>query len=474
MQSRCEQDDLNADPDHAPTPLDDVVGLLKVRVITSKLVSMYHTTLRKPAMKDYLLGQGQRMGSTLLTNTAPSTSSFTSGLPEHQKRVNAQHPPTTTGPSSGIGPTPPAQFHVSDDPCAFAFLDSNLGALVTENGGEVEEVWLEGQRWLGPATLTKIGEFCPSLRLLNLAGCSQVAGPTVARIAEGCRLLGYVNLNGCASVSGEAVAHLLHHCAQLEVLCLSGLTGIDEGASTFRTLHSARNLRALDVSYCPTLTDQSLVSIATYCPSLEWLNLSGCSLVGDLGVGAIGSKLARLSVLIMKLCSQEQLTANGLQAIAKAPRNLKRLDLSGVTQLTDATLSTLVQQSPCLQGLAVSGCRGITDASITHLSYYCKKLESLEINNTTNLKLQTLMDLVNDVPSLTRMSVTNSCVSKAEVPLSLAPLMPLLVQCQGFVSGERRSWLAEKEAVSRWGWVGSEPSARAKLRGRTLNGVEVA
>mmetsp|Transcript_52718 Transcript_52718/g.94118 ORF Transcript_52718/g.94118 Transcript_52718/m.94118 type:complete len:918 (-) Transcript_52718:1523-4276(-) len=417
VQSRCEQEDLNADPDHAPTPLDEVVGLNRVRVITSKLASIYHTTLRKAAMQDYLMGQGQRMGSTLLTNTAPSTSSFTTGLPEHQKRMNAQHPPTVAGPSSGIGPTPPAQFHVSDDPCTFAFLDSNLRALVMENGGEVEEVWLEGQRWLGGATVEKIGEFCPSLRLLNLAGCRQVPSPAVARIAEGCRLLGYVNLNGCTAVSGEAVAHLLHYCTQLEVLCLSGLAGIDEGCSTFRTLHSARNLRALDLSYCPTLTDQSLVSIATYCPSLEWLNISGCSLVGDLGVGAIGSKLARLSVLIMKLCSQEQLTANGLQAVAKAPRNLKRLDVSGVTQLNDATLSTIIKQSPCLQGLAVSGCRGITDASIAHLSYYCKKLQSLELDNTTNLKLQTLMDLVNDVPSLTSMSVTNSCVSKAEVTM---------------------------------------------------------
>ena len=48
------------------------------------------------------------------------------------------------GPSSGIGPTPPAAFACPDDPNSFAFKDANLVALVTERGGEIEEVNMQG------------------------------------------------------------------------------------------------------------------------------------------------------------------------------------------------------------------------------------------------------------------------------------------------------------------------------------------
>ena len=202
----------------------------------------------------------------------------------------------------------------------------------------------QGQTWLSDDLLFKIGEFCPNLKLLNLAGCMQLSSRTIIRIAEGCQLLALVNLSHCTNVSGEAVARLLQNCPQLQVLCLSGLPLDHGGVSTFRTLHSSRRIRALDLSYCAGLTDQSLIAISQYCPALEWLNLSGCTSVGDMGVAAIGSRLTRLAVLIMKLCSQDTLRPAGLHALANGIRNLKRLDLSGVTQLDNATLKHILKQ----------------------------------------------------------------------------------------------------------------------------------
>ena len=99
VRSRTETENPNVDPTHARTPLDDVVGKRRVKVVTPQLVSMYNSTFRRPALQQYLCGTGQRMGSTLTTTTAPSTSSFTTELPDHLKQMNLSNPPPpgTTG-----------------------------------------------------------------------------------------------------------------------------------------------------------------------------------------------------------------------------------------------------------------------------------------------------------------------------------------------------------------------------------------
>lgn len=61
-------------------------------------------------------------------------------------------------PTSGIGPTPAAAFAAQEEPCAFAFKDENLGALIMDKGRDIEEVTLEGESWISEAALLKIAE----------------------------------------------------------------------------------------------------------------------------------------------------------------------------------------------------------------------------------------------------------------------------------------------------------------------------
>ena len=143
VDSKCEHENVDADPGHMPTPVDDVAGRRRVKIVTQKLVSVYNPTLRRPVLQQYLCGQGQRMGNTLIITTPESTSSFTEKLPDHLKKLNVLNPPQTAGPSSGIGPTPSMAFSCDDDPCAFAWVDESLAALLTEKGGDVEEIMLE-------------------------------------------------------------------------------------------------------------------------------------------------------------------------------------------------------------------------------------------------------------------------------------------------------------------------------------------
>mmetsp|Transcript_107914 Transcript_107914/g.186090 ORF Transcript_107914/g.186090 Transcript_107914/m.186090 type:complete len:968 (-) Transcript_107914:1174-4077(-) len=416
VKSKGEHENPNVDPTNTNSPADDVVGRRRIKTVTPQLISVYNGTIRRPGMQQYLCGTGLRMGTTLTTTTAPSTSSFTAELPERLKEMNVKNPHTSHGPSSGIGPTPPAAFACPDDPNSFAFKDANLVALVTERGGEVEEVNLQGMVWITESTFVKLADYCPNLKLLNVSGCVQLTNRALAHIARSCQLIAYINIAQCPLVTGEAVSEVIAHCQQLEVFCMHGVTPLDSlKHSAFLHLFNTRAIRALDLSYCATLRDESLVAISNYCPCLEYLNLSGCSGIGDLGVSAIGGKCSNLRVFIMKLCDQESLTLAGLIGISRAPRNLKHLDLSGCTQLDDTTLSFILKQTPCLRNLAVRGCRRITDESINTLNIFCRQLQRLDICSCDNIGLQTLLDLIHDVQSLVHLSVSESCVSKVEV-----------------------------------------------------------
>eukprot|EP01006_Ploeotia_vitrea_P051155 TRINITY_DN67530_c5_g4_i1.p1 TRINITY_DN67530_c5_g4~~TRINITY_DN67530_c5_g4_i1.p1 ORF type:complete len:1017 (+),score=128.86 TRINITY_DN67530_c5_g4_i1:67-3117(+) len=413
-----EKENTDIDPTYQKSPVDEVAGQYRPKVITAQLVSFYSNTLRRPGVQRYLNGRGIRMGSTLTTTTAVSTSSFTTALPQQLQDMNAKSMNPEPGPSSGIGPTPPAAFACHDDPNSFIFKDANFVALITEKGGEVEEINLECMEWISSESFHKIGDFCPNLKLLNLAKCTTITNRALIHIAQNCHLLAYLNIGGCSQITGEAVSSVLDNCTHLEALCCHSLSGIDvDGGGRFHLLSRVRGLRVLDFSYCTNLSDQALVCVAQNCAALELLDISSCSQVGDMGVTAVGSRCSNLNCLIMKLCSQSSLTAKGLVAIGRAPRNLKRLDLSGVTQLEDATLKTILVHLPCMKFLSLSGCKQLSDESIKMLNVNCKQLQRLDISSCQGISLQTLLDLIHDVQSLSKLVVSESCISNAEVAI---------------------------------------------------------
>eukprot|EP00998_Keelungia_sp_KM082_P000253 NODE_102_length_2664_cov_51.614111_g98_i0.p1 GENE.NODE_102_length_2664_cov_51.614111_g98_i0~~NODE_102_length_2664_cov_51.614111_g98_i0.p1 ORF type:complete len:838 (+),score=246.01 NODE_102_length_2664_cov_51.614111_g98_i0:191-2515(+) len=421
VQRKLQHERKSIDPTYSASPLDDVTGSFSLKIVTPQLLSFYSSTNRRPAIHQFLLGRGLRMGSALTTTTAPSTSSFTSQLPAHLKDESSK---MGNGPCHGIGPTPPSAFACHDAPNAFMYKDDNFGALITEKGDEVEEVTLEGMQWIGEGALEKIGSYCPNLKLLNLAQCVHVTDAAMIHIARNCSLLAYLNVSGCTQLTAASLKVVISSCKNLEVLCAFGIPTLDEGpGSAFQSLHECRTLRCINVSYCPHVSDAALISIAQYCPSLQMLDISGCSRIGDVGLQAIGSKCSNLLCLIMKLLSQPQLTSKGLQAIARAPRNLKRLDMTGVVQLDNDTLKKILVHLPCLNFLSLNGCKSISDDGLEELIRHCKQLQRLDISSCQGIRLQPLLDLIHYVTSLTKLVVSESCISDAEVSM-LAEVRP--------------------------------------------------
>ena len=92
---------------------------------------------------------------------------------------------------------------------------------------------------------------------------------------------------------------------------------------------------------------------------------------------------------------------------------MKHIDLSGVTQLENATLHTILIHAPSLLELAISGCTKLTDEAVSGVAKTCKSL--LDLPSCQSVSLGSCMDLVNDLPDLTTLIVSESSISNAEV-----------------------------------------------------------
>jgi len=105
----------------------------------------------------------------------------------------------------------------------------------------------------------------------------------------------------------------------------------------------------------------AFVSLATWCPNLECVDLSFCTDFNDEGLDALGATCSKLRVLSLAHCIH--LTDVGFGAIAAHCPNLESLDLSYCVRLTDVGILSIVKHCPKLTQLDLTGCH-ITDTQI--------------------------------------------------------------------------------------------------------------
>lgn len=382
-------------PQGSPTASHPIVTPLAGRQLTAvapHTASLFTTQSTRPACKALLGSSGLRMGDSITQVKLPSQSSFVE-YPELAKGVK----------QFGNIPFTPSN--------AYAFDSERFGMMLANSGMEVEEMLLEGAGHID--TLDDIAKYCPNLKVLHAGGCKQLTTSTLRQIAQHCSLLSFVNVSN-TDIDNEALACLVGLSSNLMTLSMSGLGRIDVGAErAFAALHRHRGLRVLDLSFCERVTDFALVSIAQYCPVLEVLDISGCFGISDVGVMSIGASCTALKVWKLQLC--HNVTAAGLAGMALGARNLTLIDVSGCVSLTAAALEQVLRRTKCLRYLSISGCTLLDDTAVYAVARHCVSLKVLDLSSCVGVSLPSCMELVNDLPELQRLIVSESTVSNAEV-----------------------------------------------------------
>ena len=102
---------------------------------------------------------------------------------------------------------------------------------------------------------------------------------------------------------------------------------------------NCRELTAVNVSDCRSLTDSAVVLLATHCRRLTKVALNGCKLLTDATVISLATHCHRLTVVELNEC--KLITDAAVVALATHHRQLTAVEFTGCELVTDAALVPL-------------------------------------------------------------------------------------------------------------------------------------
>ena len=281
----------------------------------------------------------------------------------------------------------------------------SISAFLTRNHRLVH-LNLSGLKGVTNSTCRDLGQHCPQLESLNLNWCYNMNARGLVRIIEGCPRLMDLRVNECRGLTDPAILDLLFTTNRLERLLLHACADIRdehlrilfEGLDpeicplTRRALVPPRQLRHLDISKIPHLTDVGLRSLVGNVPHLQGLQLGG----------------------------NAHLTDDALSALLPTIPQLTHLDLEELPGLTNETAKRIAS-GPAhmhLHHLTVSYCERLGDTGMLPLIRACRSLRNLEMDNTriSDLCLAEAADVVRSRKSRSSLDNTSTTTTKATTP----------------------------------------------------------
>ena len=192
--------------------------------------------------------------------------------------------------------------------------DAAVRALVAQ-GLELDTLNLSGCKGLFQPPLSALS---PSLTSLDLTRCLGLTDATLQSLG-GCAKLRSLRLYSNSQHGGPALAKALAPLHLLEEVDLCGLSKLED--AHLGALQPSR-LRWLNLTWCPQLTDASLVPLLLRAPTLEWLSLHGNTHVTDAVIHALQRACsATLHTLDVKGCTAMEQASRTPQALkARLPR----------------------------------------------------------------------------------------------------------------------------------------------------------
>jgi hypothetical protein len=235
-----------------------------------------------------------------------------------------------------------------------------------------------------------------SLESLSLFTCGFITDLAVFHIAEECSKLIYLDLSDCWQVTDASLVTLHRFLPVLEWLSVSGCRAVtDISVSSFS---ACSRLSHLDLSYCATVSDYGIASLANGCPALSSINVShllrisdeslialfkrslhrvvinGCDGVGSESLIALcNSNLQHLSCAVCPKAISDEVVDRMICS------KLKYLDFSGAHRLSPVFVKRLCTLSKHLRHVDLQQC-DVTDEAVTSLALLCSTLTHLNLS----------------------------------------------------------------------------------------------
>uniref|UniRef100_A0A8C6DVG1 F-box and leucine rich repeat protein 13 n=1 Tax=Moschus moschiferus TaxID=68415 RepID=A0A8C6DVG1_MOSMO len=147
-------------------------------------------------------------------------------------------------------------------------------------------------------------------------------------------------------------------------------------SKTLRSVSLCKNLQELNVSDCPTLTDESMRYISESCPGVLYLNLSN-TVITNRTMRLLPRYFCNLQNLSLAYC--RKFTDKGLQYLnlGKGCHKLIYLDLSGCTQISVQGFRNIANSCSGIMHLTINDMPTLTDNCVKALVEKCHRISSV-------------------------------------------------------------------------------------------------
>ncbi|KFO37581.1 dynein regulatory complex subunit 6 isoform X2 [Fukomys damarensis] len=235
---------------------------------------------------------------------------------------------------------------------------------------------------------------------LNFRGC--VLRPKTLKSVSHCKNLQELNVSDCPTLTDELMRHISEGCPGILYLNLSNT------AITNRTLRLLpryfHNLQSLSLAYCRKFTDKGLqyLNLGNGCHKLIYLDLSGCTQISVQGFKNIANSCS--GIIHMTMNDMPTLTDNCVKALVEKCQCITSVVFIGSPHISDCAFNAL---STCsLRKIRFEGNKRITDASfkfieknypnISHIYMAdCKGITDGTLTSLSPLKQLTVLNLAN-------------------------------------------------------------------------------
>eukprot|EP00899_Mesostigma_viride_P011755 jgi/Mesvir1/20580/Mv14821-RA.1 len=228
---------------------------------------------------------------------------------------------------------------------------------------------------LSDASVRTIAEHCPRLEHLDVSDCEGVSDAGIRAVAVGCRDLRHLAVAGCLRIKDAAIRLVAQQCPRLQALVITRTVVGDVGLLAVGA--SCHELSRLEMERCARVRGPGLTAVAEGCPRLEHLDISFAS-VSRNSLMAVSQRCARLRTLRADSVRIAQVTL--MKMVEEMGSRLRVLSLVDNWDITDKAVVLLARKCPGLKSLVVSGSQ-ISDRGIQALRNGCKGLQRLTMDS---------------------------------------------------------------------------------------------
>ena len=260
------------------------------------------------------------------------------------------------------------------------FTDSGITALVSANQ-DLEEIQMDNCSTLTNASVIAIAQNCHKLKKIDIYNVEMMADQGFKALLSSNPGLEEISIDTCPELTDASLIAMAVHCRTLRKISFGYMRQLtDQGiASLVSTNHDLKEIQLIN---CIELTDVSLIAIAQHCHKLKKIDVRfAANLMTDEGFVALVSNNQDFEEISLQFCPS--LTDDTLIEMATHCHKIRKIKFSDMYQITDQGFAAVVSANHDLEEIQFDRCSSLTDASFVAIASNCPDLKIFSAQYTT-------------------------------------------------------------------------------------------